>query len=91
MINVDFTAGKETSGKAAEPVKATTKTKAPEAPKAVSLNEAALEEIKAVKGISKNLAENIVSTRPFSSLDELLKVKGMGEKLLARIRAYISL
>ncbi len=91
IINVDFTASKETSVKTVAPVKATAKTKAPEAPKAVSLNEAGLEEIKAVKGISKNLAENIVSTRPFSSLDELLKVKGMGEKLLERIRAYISL
>jgi DNA uptake protein ComE-like DNA-binding protein len=35
-------------------------------------------------GISEKQADNIVSTRPFKSLDDLLKVNGMGPKLLKR-------
>jgi len=57
----------------------------------VSLNKATRKEIAAIKGISKKLAEDIVSARPFKSLDDLLKVKGMGPKLLRKVRDLIHL
>jgi competence ComEA-like helix-hairpin-helix protein len=57
----------------------------------VSLNEASVEDIETVKGISKKLAQNIVAARPFGSLEDLLNVKGMGMKLLEKIRTFISL
>ena len=57
----------------------------------VNLNKASIEEIAGVKNISKNLATNIVNNRPFASLDELLQVKGMGSKLLARVQDLIKL
>jgi competence ComEA-like helix-hairpin-helix protein len=57
----------------------------------VSLNQASLAEIEAIKGVSKKLAENIVLARPFTTLEEVLKVKGVGEKLLEKIRQFISL
>jgi competence ComEA-like helix-hairpin-helix protein len=57
----------------------------------VSLNKATRKEIAAIKGISKKLAEDIVSARPFKSLDDLLKVKGMGPKLLQKVRDLIHL
>jgi len=56
---------------------------------AVSLNQASHKEIAAVKGISRKLADNIVAARPFKSLDDLLRVKGMGARLLAKIRHLI--
>ncbi|NOT10576.1 MAG: helix-hairpin-helix domain-containing protein [Methylococcaceae bacterium] len=58
---------------------------------AISLNSASLQDIVSVKGISKKLAENIDAARPFESLDEVLKVKGMGPKLWQKIRNFISL
>ena len=58
---------------------------------AISLNSASLQDIVSVKGISKKLAENIDAARPFGSLDEILKVKGMGPKLWQKIRKFISL
>jgi competence ComEA-like helix-hairpin-helix protein len=56
---------------------------------AVSLNAASYEEIAGLKGISKKVAENIVAARPFESLDEMLRVKGIGAKLLQKIRHFI--
>jgi DNA uptake protein ComE-like DNA-binding protein len=57
----------------------------------VALNKASRKEIAAIKGISRKLAEEIVSARPFKSLDDLLKVKGMGPKLLNKVRNLIKL
>ena len=57
----------------------------------VSLNLATRKEIAAINGISRKLAEDIVSARPFKSLDDLLKVKGMGPKLLQKVRDLIHL
>lgn len=63
----------------------------PERDRAVSLNTASYKEIAAVKGISKKLAENIVAGRPFEALDHVLRVKGMGAKLLKKVRHLIKL
>jgi hypothetical protein len=68
-------------------------TPAPNAPesRSVSINEASPAELAAVKGLPVKVADAIVRRRPFSSLDELLKIKGMGVKLLARLRARLRL
>lgn len=66
------------------------KTKKP-AKSTVSVNTASATEISAIKGISDALAKAIVAARPFTSLDELTRVKGMGAKLLAKLRASFSL
>lgn len=39
------------------------------------------------QGITSSLADSIISARPFSSVDEVLKVKGMGKTLLARLQS----
>lgn len=57
----------------------------------VSINEASVDEIAAIKGVSKKLAVKIVESRPFENLEQLVKVRGMGEKLLKRIRKEITL
>ena len=56
---------------------------------AVDLNTASVAELDAVKGISPQKAAAIVAYReqhgPFKSLDELKKVKGFGEKSVAKL------
>lgn len=81
-----------------KPAVTATVAKVPEAPKAkaktsegVSVNDASVDEIAALNGVSKKLAVKIVESRPFETVDQLLKVRGMGEKLLKRIRKDITL
>ncbi len=57
----------------------------------VSLNQADVNEIAAVKGVSAKLAENIISSRPFQRLEDLLNVKGVGAKLLQKVRDFFTL
>lgn len=57
----------------------------------VAVNSATEAEIAAVKGISKTLAKAIVAARPYASLDELTRARGVGVKLLARLRSNLTL
>ena len=57
----------------------------------ISINSATASQLEMVKGMSKKLAQNIVADRPFKTLDETLQVKGMGPKLLQKIRSFLSL
>lgn len=61
------------------------------APANVSINTASASELNAVKGLSKTLAAAIVAARPFKTLDELVKVKGMGVKMLDKLKGSLSL
>jgi competence protein ComEA len=61
---------------------------------AVNINTATVEELDAVKTISPAKAKAIVDYRtqngPFKSIDELKKVKGFGEKSVARVAGELS-
>jgi hypothetical protein len=57
----------------------------------VSVNTARVEELAAVKGLSTKLAEGIVKKRPFASLDDLRRVKGLGANILAKVRSSLKL
>jgi DNA uptake protein ComE-like DNA-binding protein len=59
--------------------------------KAISVNTAGVEELAAVKGLSAKLAGDIVKKRPFASLDDLRRVKGLGAKTLAKVRPGLKL
>jgi competence ComEA-like helix-hairpin-helix protein len=52
----------------------------------VDLNTASLEELDRIEGVGPATAEKIINARPFSSVDDLLKVKGIGEKTLQNIK-----
>ena len=56
----------------------------------VDVNRAGVEELRSLPGIGPSLAERIVQHRqehgPFRTVDELLAVKGIGPKLLGKIR-----
>jgi len=52
----------------------------------VNINSASLEKLKTLTGIGEVKAQAIIDARPFASLDDLLNVKGIGEKTLAKIK-----
>jgi competence ComEA-like helix-hairpin-helix protein len=63
-----------------------TKAKSPQG--LVDLNTASEKELQSIKGIGPVLAERIIAGRPYRTVDDLLKVKGIGPKKLENIRPY---
>jgi hypothetical protein len=51
------------------------------------LNTANLDTLTQTQGITNTLAEHLIAARPFNSVEETLKVKGMGKTLLARLQS----
>ncbi len=60
----------------------------------VDLNAATSADLQAVPGIGKVLADRIVEFRekngPFGRVDDLVKVQGIGEKSLEKLRPYLA-
>ena len=54
----------------------------------VQLNTATEKELQSIKGIGPVLAARIIAGRPYKNVDDLLKVKGIGQKKLEKIRPY---
>ncbi|MCS7279239.1 MAG: helix-hairpin-helix domain-containing protein [Thermodesulfobacteriaceae bacterium] len=59
----------------------------------IDLNSASFEDLIKIPGIGKVIAKNIIEYRekhgPFTSVEELLKVKGIGPKKLNQIKPYL--
>ena len=60
----------------------------------VDLNTADSVALESVPGIGKSLSQRIVAFRekngPFQSVDDLLKVQGVGEKSIQKLRPYLT-
>lgn len=56
----------------------------------LDINHAGLQELAAVSGIGPALAGRVIEGRPYQSLEDLLRVKGIGTRLLEQIRPYLS-
>ena len=54
----------------------------------LDLNTATEKELQSIKGIGPVLAERIIAGRPYKTVDDLIKVKGIGPKKLEKIRPY---
>lgn len=59
----------------------------------IDLNTADTATLESVPGIGKSLSQRIVAFRdkngPFQSVDDLLKVQGVGEKSIQKLRPYL--
>ncbi|MGJ8640605.1 MAG: helix-hairpin-helix domain-containing protein [Opitutaceae bacterium] len=71
--------------------KAATRKTTSTASKLVNLQKDSVDTIAQLKGISFSVAEGIVAGRPYKKLDDLLKVKGIGDKLLQKIQSQVKL
>ncbi|MBI5205759.1 MAG: helix-hairpin-helix domain-containing protein [Nitrospirae bacterium] len=54
----------------------------------LDLNTASKKELQSIKGIGPILAERIIAGRPYRTVDDLLKVKGISPKKFETIRPY---
>ena len=55
----------------------------------VDINKASKAKLESVKGIGPAKAQRIIDGRPYESVDDLLKVRGIGEKSLEKMRPYL--
>ena len=58
----------------------------------VNINTASREELMSLDGIGETLSDRIIEERnllPFDSVEDLMRVKGIGEKILENLRPYI--
>jgi len=54
----------------------------------LDLNSAGKEELMSINGIGPVLSAKIIAGRPYKTVDDLLKVKGIGPKKLKNFRPY---
>lgn len=57
----------------------------------ISLNRATEQELQTIPGIGPVKAQSIIASRPFSCIEDLMKVKGIGEKSYLKLRTYVTL
>ena len=57
--------------------------------KLVDINQASLEELSIVPGLSTSLAEKVIASRPFENVNDLTRVRGIGPKSLLPMLPYL--
>jgi competence protein ComEA len=57
----------------------------------VSIQHATVDQLAAVPGLNRKLAQEIVKARPFKRFDDLTRVRGVGDKTLRKLRSVLTL
>lgn len=57
--------------------------------KVLNINSAKISELKLLPGITVEMAEAIIEARPYEIIEELLKIKGIGEEELVNLQGFI--
>ena len=61
----------------------------------INVNTATIEELKLLPGVGDSTAKNILAYRkdngPFKTLNDIVKVKGIGEKKFKKLQGYLKL
>jgi competence protein ComEA len=57
----------------------------------ISINTATALELQQLPGVGPAISQRIVEGRPYGSVDDLLRVRGIGEKTLERLRPFVTL
>ena len=55
----------------------------------VNVNEATFDQLKTIPGVGSEIADEIFRHRPYSKVEDLVRVKGIGERKLESIRPYV--
>jgi len=55
----------------------------------IDLNRATGEELQSLKGIGPALSKKIIAGRPYKTVDDLIKVKGIGKRTLEKLRPFL--
>ncbi len=55
----------------------------------VDLNEASFEELQSLPGIGPKMAERIMANRPYQKIEDLVKVNGIGESKMVRLKPLV--
>jgi competence ComEA-like helix-hairpin-helix protein len=55
----------------------------------VNLNTATLTELESIPGIGQSLAKLIVAHRPYTSVDQLVAIRGIGESSVETLRPFV--
>ncbi len=56
----------------------------------INLNTAPSEDLELIPGIGPVLAQRIIEGRPYNSVDDLTRIRGIGEATVAKIRKFVS-
>jgi competence protein ComEA len=56
----------------------------------VNINTASEQELRALPNVDEKMAADIVKKRPFETVDDIKKVKGIGDKKLEKLRPLIT-
>jgi len=55
----------------------------------VNLNTATLTELESIPGVGQSLARQIISHRPYTSVDQLVAIRGIGQSSVKTLRPFV--